>query len=1164
MSVRSSSLGAAWQIAPAVGIFANIARFLARLVAAIILASTSATAAGQAVSPTVAAGGSTSGEDPFFGGFRGGGSFSLAISSDGRLFGWGTDFNGNFGFGPFDPIVSPRQVDGTYRAVAAGSQHTVALTANGDLYAWGDNSYGQLGDGTGGIGSTRLRPTFIGSGYVAIAAGDLHTLALKANGDLYAWGSNFLGQLGDGTTADRSTPTLIGTGYRAIAAGWRHSVALKNNGDLYAWGSNVLGQLGDGTTANRLTPTFIGSGYQVIATGSFYTLAIKTNGDLYSWGDNRYNQLGDGTTTQRSSPVFIGADYQAVAAGDGHSVALKNNGDLYTWGGNVFAALVDPNPDPFLYNRPSPTLAGSGYQAIAAGGDHGLAIKTNGDLYSWGANRDGEVGDGTISDGFGSSAVFIGGGYQAVAAGGYHSLAIKTDGSLYAWGANSQGQLGLGISPIYIVPVLMGSGYQAVAAGDAHTVALKANGDLYGWGDNSLGQVGTGNITAPNDPRNLSPSLIGSGYVAISAGWHHTLAIKANGDLYAWGDNASGQLGDGTRIARAFPTLIGSGFRAVAAGSGGSHTVALKSNGDLYAWGSNYLGQLGDGTTTDRLAPTFVGSGYQSIAAGTAITFAIKANGDLYAWGSGALGDGASSHLTPTFIGSGYQVVSAGGTHVAAIKQNGALYTWGSNSAGEIGDGTILSRATPTFIGDGYVAAAAGAFHTLAVKHDGTVWAWGRNGDRQLGDGTFLSRTTPVVVLNENGTGSFQANDWFLNLVPTGSPTIPIGNVPGFLLVASANVNGGNIDLFAEARFRQQDVGKSIRVFAYTPASIAKLAVGKGTSCVLTQPTSNGMQQTAASNLGTISTVLNSQGQTLTILSNVSRSQAGGSCVCVGTGSGTEATDPTHSRCVASIPPGASGETCACPDSGSAPAANTPGAMSGLWWNSSESGWGIHFTQRGSNVFAAWYTYDTSGSPKWYVSTCAMNGGATGTTGICNGALYEVNGPTFFTPPFNTSLVHAANAGNLQVTFQDAGNASMTYSGVAGQARTVALTRQPLSAGPAPAIDYTDIWWGGASESGWGMAITQQSSTMFLAWYVYDNSAKPTWYVATCTLSGTTCAGSLLRTTGPNFGPTFNPSQVQSFTAGTVNVNFTDGNNATLNYTVNGVSGSKNITRQLF
>jgi len=248
-----------------------------------------------------------------------------------------------------------------------------------------------------------------------------------------------------------------------------------------------------------------------------------------------------------------------------------------------------------------------------------------------------------------------------------------------------------------------------------------------------------------------------------------------------------------------------------------------------------------------------------------------------------------------------------------------------------------------------------------------------------------------------------------------------------------------------------------------------------------------------------------------------------------------------------------------------ADAGNTPGALSGLWYNAAESGWGVYFTQRRNILFAAWYAYDGAGNPKWYVSTCNMPTGTTGTSGTCNGAMYEESGPAFFGVPFNSQAAVPLQNGNLQVTFQDADHASMTYTGVAGQTRTVAIVRQPLAAGTTPPpINYTDMWWVGPTESGWGMAITQQFSTVFLAWYVYDSQGKPTWYVTTCTLNGTTCTGDVLRTTGPAFGPTFNSSQVRVFTAGTITVNFTDANNATLNYTVNGVGGSKTITRQLF
>lgn len=240
-----------------------------------------------------------------------------------------------------------------------------------------------------------------------------------------------------------------------------------------------------------------------------------------------------------------------------------------------------------------------------------------------------------------------------------------------------------------------------------------------------------------------------------------------------------------------------------------------------------------------------------------------------------------------------------------------------------------------------------------------------------------------------------------------------------------------------------------------------------------------------------------------------------------------------------------------------------PGPLSGLWWNANESGWGIDFTQRRNIVFAAWYTYDASGNPKWYVaSNCTMPAAGL-TSGTCTGSLYEVNGPTFFGTAFDPGAAKVTAAGSLSVTFQDANNASMSYT-VGSQSRTVAITRQPIASGSTPGADYTDLWWN-ANESGWGMALAQQGSVMFLAWYVYDATGKPVWYVASnCTVSGNGCSGSLYRTTGPAFGSTFNPAQVQVSSTGTVSLSFTDASNGVLNYTVNGVSGSKAITRQAF
>ena len=238
-----------------------------------------------------------------------------------------------------------------------------------------------------------------------------------------------------------------------------------------------------------------------------------------------------------------------------------------------------------------------------------------------------------------------------------------------------------------------------------------------------------------------------------------------------------------------------------------------------------------------------------------------------------------------------------------------------------------------------------------------------------------------------------------------------------------------------------------------------------------------------------------------------------------------------------------------------------PGARSGLWWNPNESGWGIHFTQRGNVIFAAWYTYDGTGAPKWYVaSNCAVSGSG------CSGSVYQVTGPRFFGVPCNPSAASVTTAGSLTVNFSGNDAGTMSYT-VGGQSRTIAIARQVFRAsGSTPAVNYTDLWWN-ASESGWGMAITQQFQTMFLAWFVYNAAGQPVWYVASdCAVSanGNGCSGTLYRTTGPVFGASFDPSRVSVFAVGSATLTFSDANNGTLSYTVDGVSGSKAITRQIF
>ena len=232
----------------------------------------------------------------------------------------------------------------------------------------------------------------------------------------------------------------------------------------------------------------------------------------------------------------------------------------------------------------------------------------------------------------------------------------------------------------------------------------------------------------------------------------------------------------------------------------------------------------------------------------------------------------------------------------------------------------------------------------------------------------------------------------------------------------------------------------------------------------------------------------------------------------------------------------------------------------GLWWIEAESGWGMSLTQRGAVIFMAWYTYDKSGAPVWYVmSNCAVTGAG------CTGDIYSVTGGVSLSVPWNGAGKAVAKVGSGTFAFADGGKGSFSYTlnGIAGVKN---ITRQVFAgSGATPAVDYTSLWWN-ASESGWGVALTQQFGTIFAAVYTYDATGKPIWYVASsCAVSGSGCVGDLYQVTGGT-APTdpWNGASKVVSKVGSVTFAFTDGSNGTMSYTINGTAGSRVITKQLF
>jgi alpha-tubulin suppressor-like RCC1 family protein len=245
------------------------------------------------------------------------------------------------------------------------------------------------------------------------------------------------------------------------------------------------------------------------------------------------------------------------------------------------------------------------------------------------------------------------------------------------------------------------------------------------------------------------------------ASQYRTIALKKNGTLWAWGNNESGQLGDGTTINKTSPAQVLTDTNWSKIAAGGTHTVALKVNGTLWAWGMNDYGQLGDGTTISKTTPTRIGTAnnWSRIAAGRTHTLGIKMDGTLWAWGNnewGKLGDGTSGVLnskkSPGKIGnaSDWSKIVAGRAHTFALTKEGKLWTWGDCYYGQLGLGDAMWRAAPTRVGKAtstdWKEIAAGANHNLAIKTDGSLWAWGHNGNGQLGLGDTYNRHAPTLV----------------------------------------------------------------------------------------------------------------------------------------------------------------------------------------------------------------------------------------------------------------------------------------------------------------------------------------------------------------------------------------------------------------------------------
>lgn len=526
--------------------------------------------------------------------------------------------------------------------VSLFNAHACAIV-KGAVYCWGSNNAGQLGDTTTVDKGYAVKALFADgsalTGASAVTTGSSHTCAIIKKA-AYCWGSSFYGAIGNNTDNTDPTSEFYGAvavltptlaplvGATTITSGEDFSCAVANK-TIYCWGKNSQGQLGNQDTGNltkvAIRPMYaqpdLLSGIQAISAGMGHTCAIRKSA-VWCWGNNNSGQLGDNTTIDRDGAVITittsGAPLASVTAlgtGRSHTCAVSK-GIIYCWGTNGNGQLG--NNSVVQSETPVAVQISGGAQLtgatrVTAGTGHSCAI-AKGQVYCWGDNSSGQLGNNTTDPSLFAVPVMLPGGLlplkgaTAVAAGAYHSCAL-VKGVVYCWGQNDQGQLGnksFGAASVATVAQLDNSTALTkvtnISAGASHTCAV-SNAQAYCWGDNEYGQLG--NNDASHIDRNgavLVQSAGGGDFTSISnisAGGTHTCANTKNKQLFCWGHNDQGQLGnnkstgdsDGAVMVQRDDTSV---FDTIASfESGANHTCAIQAT-QVYCWGDNFSGQVGN------------------------------------------------------------------------------------------------------------------------------------------------------------------------------------------------------------------------------------------------------------------------------------------------------------------------------------------------------------------------------------------------------------------------------------------------------------------------------------------------------------------------------------------------------------------------------------------
>jgi alpha-tubulin suppressor-like RCC1 family protein len=702
---------------------------------------------------------------------------------------------------------------GPVPVVAAGGGGSCTLMPDQTVWCWGSNATGQLGNGTLQGSMTPVQVSTLGPA-TGVSAGQSdnalsafnHTCAVETTAQVFCWGSNTFGELGQGTISkDNPLPLAVTGGLLAsqVSAGDGFTCAVTTAKTVKCWGDGNDGQLGNGTTTDSSTPVKVKNLANVVqvAAGYFHACALESNGTVWCWGDNAFGELGNGSTTSSDVPVSVPVESVTyIAAGSSDSCAVAGpTAALLCWGTNNVGQLGTGSFTD--ESTPTPASGLTGVQQVSLGIDFGCAIASIPQVTAlcWGDNGgSGKLGNGTFNQPssdpfpgvvFGLSQPPAGGagGPVQISTGSDHACVVMTTGVVQCWGEGSDGRLGDGTTldrdiptPVVGLP-LSAASVSDVTAGAATGCAITGDLAVRCWGQ----YVGDGGneLTV-----HTSAVPVQQAATQVSAGDGGCALVHAGGfktEVWCWGSDKNGQIGDGvTGTDAKKPRMVKNLANPQYVSNGYGDNCALVHNGGARCWGANGYGQLGNGTTTDTNVPVPVSGlplNLAQIAAGFEHTCALLKDGTVRCWGHnnhGQLGNGSTSDSsTPvpvTGLTSVAQIAVADAA-TCALTDAGGVQCWGANPAGELGNGSTTDSDVPVQVSgltSGVVSIAASDETVCAALFTGPVDCWGDNSSGQLGSGGVGSppdSTTPVTVGGFSSSGfvgmssGFGAADCALN-----------------------------------------------------------------------------------------------------------------------------------------------------------------------------------------------------------------------------------------------------------------------------------------------------------------------------------------------------------------------------------------------------------------